>query len=41
VSYEGVERSTFLIDENGIVENVWREVKAAGHMEMLAELLGA
>ena len=41
VSYEGVERSTFLIDENGIVVNVWREVKAAGHMEMLAELLGA
>jgi peroxiredoxin Q/BCP len=41
VSYEGVERSTFPIDENGIVENVWREVNAAGHMEMLAELLGA
>jgi len=37
----GIERSTFLIDENGVVEQVWRKVKAEGHTEMLAELLRA
>jgi len=36
----GVERSTFLIDEEGRVERVWRGVSAEGHTEMLAELLG-
>jgi thioredoxin-dependent peroxiredoxin len=41
VSYEGIERSTFLIDEEGVVAGVWRKVKPKGHMEMLAELLGA
>ena len=37
----GIERSTFLIDEEGTVSEVWREVKPQGHMEMLADLLGA
>jgi peroxiredoxin Q/BCP len=37
----GIERSTFLIDEEGIVSGVWRKVKPAGHARMLAELLGA
>jgi peroxiredoxin Q/BCP len=37
----GIERSTFLIDEKGTVERVWRKVKARGHQEMLVELLGA
>ena len=37
----GIERSTFLIDERGEVVRVWRSVVATGHMEMLAELLGA
>lgn len=37
----GIERSTFLIDEDGRVEAVWRGVKAKGHTEMLAQLLGA
>lgn len=37
--YWGVERSTFLIDENGQVEKEWRKVKPKGHAEsMLAEL---
>jgi peroxiredoxin Q/BCP len=35
-----VERSTFLIDEEGRIEAVWRNVKAEGHAEMLADLLG-
>ena len=39
--FMGIERSTFLIDEKGEVERVWRNVKPKGHAEMLAELLGA
>ena len=39
--FMGIERSTFLIDEEGRVEQVWRKVDPRGHMEMLAELLGA
>ena len=41
VKYMGIERSTFLIDETGVVAEVWRKVKPKGHTEMLAELLGA
>ena len=37
----GIERSTFLVDEEGVVQEVWRGVKPRGHMEMLAEILGA
>jgi peroxiredoxin Q/BCP len=37
----GIERSTFLIDEDGTVQQVWRGVDPAGHMETLASLLGA
>lgn len=40
-SLMGIERSTFLIDEDGVVEGVWRNVDPNGHMEMLAESLGA
>ncbi len=40
-SLMGIERSTFLIDEDGVVQGVWRNVDPNGHMEMLAELLGA
>lgn len=29
--YMGVERSTFLIDGQGVVRNVWRKVKVPGH----------
>ena len=28
-----IERSTFLIDENGIILRIWRKVKVAGHAE--------
>ncbi|HUF75206.1 MAG TPA: thioredoxin-dependent thiol peroxidase [Longimicrobiales bacterium] len=37
----GIERSTFLIDEEGNVERVWRKVSPKGHADMLSELLGA
>ena len=31
--YMGIERTTFLIDENGSIENIWRKVKVNGHVE--------
>lgn len=31
--FMGVERSTFLIDENGKLRNQWRKVKVKGHAE--------
>ncbi|QEP42307.1 peroxiredoxin [Ectothiorhodospiraceae bacterium BW-2] len=37
-TYMGIERSTFLIDENGVLRQQWRKVKAAGHA---AEVLQA
>jgi peroxiredoxin Q/BCP len=33
----GIERSTFLIDEEGVVREVWRDVDAQGHTDMLLE----
>jgi peroxiredoxin Q/BCP len=29
----GIERSTFLIDENGVLRNEWRKVKVKDHVE--------
>lgn len=29
----GIIRSTFLIDENGLIQQLWRNVKAKGHVE--------
>ena len=31
--YMGIERSTFLIDEKGIVAKIWRKVNVKGHAE--------
>ena len=31
--FEGIERSTFLIDEQGVVRDIWRKVKVKGHAE--------
>ncbi len=31
--YMGIERSTFLIDRDGNIANVWRKVKVPGHVE--------
>jgi peroxiredoxin Q/BCP len=39
--YMGIERSTFLIDENGVIAEVWRKVSPNGHAEMVAGALGA
>jgi peroxiredoxin Q/BCP len=35
--YMGVERSTFLIDEKGVIRQAWRKVKVAGHVEQVLE----
>ena len=39
--YFGVERSTFLIDENGKVIKAWRKVKPEGHAKEVLEALSA
>ena len=43
--YRGIERSTFLIDPQGIVRHVWRNVKVKGHvaevLDTLLSILGA
>ena len=31
--YLGIERSTFLIDSNGILQHEWRKVRIKGHVE--------
>lgn len=31
--YMGVERATFLVDETGVVREIWRKVKVPGHAE--------
>jgi peroxiredoxin Q/BCP len=38
--YEGVLRSTFVIDEKGKVSLALYNVKATGHVKMLRKLLG-
>ncbi len=37
--YFGIERSTFLIDENGIIRGIWRKVKVDGHVQDLLKAL--
>lgn len=38
--YEGVLRSTFVLDESGSIVHALYNVKATGHVEMLKKLLG-
>lgn len=39
--YMGIERSTFLIDENGKIAALWRKVKVTGHVEEVQSALKA
>ena len=39
--YMGIERSTFLIDENGKLRTEWRKVKVKGHAEAVLEAVRA
>lgn len=40
-TYMGIERSTFVIDADGVLEQALYKVKPAGHAESVLELLGA
>ena len=40
-TYMGIERSTFLIDGEGTVREVWRKVKVPGHAEKVLEAVKA
>ncbi len=35
----GIERSTFLIDPNGVLRHVWRKVRVKGHVEEVVSVL--
>lgn len=35
----GVERSTFLIDEQGMITHIFRKVKTAGHARMILDII--
>ena len=37
--YFGIDRSTFIIDEKGIVRHIWRKVQVPGHIEEVLKIL--
>ena len=39
-TYWGIERSTFIIDPDGIVLEAWRKVRPKGHAQKVIEALG-
>ena len=39
--YMGIDRSTFLIDEKGVVRKAWHKVKVPGHVEEVLAALKA
>ncbi len=39
--YMGIERTTFLIDEHGIIARVWPKVKVPGHAEAVLQAVQA
>ncbi len=39
--YMGIDRSTFLIDANGTVAQVWRKVKVPGHVDAVLDAVRA
>lgn len=39
--YMGIERSTFLIDSEGVLRNEWRKVKVKGHVDEVLEAVQA
>ena len=36
-TYMGMDRATFLIDDKGVVRQIWRKVKVPGHAEAVLE----
>ncbi|MEC9482346.1 MAG: peroxiredoxin [Halomonas sp.] len=39
--FEGIERSTFLIDANGVIRQAWRKVKVPGHVDEVLDAVKA
>ena len=39
--YMGIDRSTFLIDEKGVIRGIWRKVKVPGHAEEVLKAAAA
>ena len=39
-TYMGIERATFLINEKGKIEQVWRKVRVKGHVDSVLEAAG-
>lgn len=37
--FRGIERSTFIIDPNGVVQHVWRKVRVKGHVDEVLKTL--
>ncbi len=37
--YMGIERTTFIIDENGLIKNIFPKVKVDGHVEEVMKVL--
>ena len=35
--YMGIERSTFLIDNTGILQEIWRKVRVKGHVDKVLD----
>jgi peroxiredoxin Q/BCP len=40
-AYMGMDRATFLVDQNGRINRVWRSVKVPGHVEAVLEAVRA
>ena len=38
-TYMGIERSTFIIDSEGLIAKEWRKVKVAGHVNEVLEVI--
>jgi peroxiredoxin Q/BCP len=36
-TFLGITRSTFLIDENGVIRAIWRKVKVPGHVQQVLD----
>ena len=39
--FMGIERTTFLIDEAGVIRNIWRKVRVNGHVDNVLEAVGS
>ena len=39
--YMGIDRSTFLIDNKGVIRKIWRKVKVPGHVDEVLKALKA